>query len=62
MLHEELTESAAKREAAEVTSRHYNAHLCANRMCEIGMEHVTGRPYYSALIELERATRPRPGT
>lgn len=62
MLHEELTESAAKHEAEEVTSRHYDAHLCANRTCEIGMEHVTGRPYYSALIELERATRPRPPT
>jgi len=24
------------------------------------MEHVTGRLYYSVLIELERATRPRP--
>ncbi|MBV8350248.1 MAG: FAD-binding oxidoreductase [Mycolicibacterium sp.] len=61
MLHKELTESAAREEAAEVTSRHYDAHLCANRTCEIGMEHVTGRPYYSVLIALERATRPRPG-
>ncbi|MGW9032095.1 FAD-binding protein [Streptomyces sp. NPDC055722] len=60
MLHKELTESAAKHEAEEVTSRHYDAHLSANRMCEIGMEHVTGRPYYSALIALERATRPSP--
>lgn len=59
MLHKELTESAVRHEAEEVTSRDYDAHLCANRTCEIGMEHVTGRPYYSALIELERATRPR---
>lgn len=58
MLHKELTESAAKHEADEVTSRHYDAHLSANRTCEIGMEHVTGRPYYSALIALEQATRP----
>jgi D-lactate dehydrogenase len=58
MLHKELTESAARQEAAEVTSRHYDAHLCANRTCEIGMQHVTGRPYYSVLVELERATRP----
>ncbi|MGW3510081.1 FAD-binding and (Fe-S)-binding domain-containing protein [Streptomyces sp. NPDC000994] len=59
MLHPELTESAARHEAAEVTSRDYDVHLCGNRTCEIGMEHVTGRPYYSALIELERASRPR---
>ncbi|MDG4864286.1 FAD-linked oxidase C-terminal domain-containing protein, partial [Streptomyces sp. T-3] len=58
MLHKELTESATAREAAEVTSRHYDAHLSANRMCEVGMDHATGRSYYSVLIELERATRP----
>ncbi|HEY9367817.1 FAD-binding and (Fe-S)-binding domain-containing protein [Streptomyces sp.] len=58
MLHKELTESATAREAAEVTSRAYDAHLSANRMCEIGMDHATGRTYYSALLELERATRP----
>ncbi|WP_328403307.1 FAD-binding oxidoreductase [Streptomyces sp. NBC_00390] len=57
MLHKELTEAATAREAAEVTARHYDAHLCANRMCEIGMERATGRRYYSALLELERATR-----
>ncbi|MFI9081829.1 FAD-binding and (Fe-S)-binding domain-containing protein [Streptomyces sioyaensis] len=61
MLHKELTESAARREAAEVVAGDYDAHLCANRTCEIGMEHVTGQPYYSALIALERATRPEAG-
>ncbi|MFX4292104.1 FAD-binding and (Fe-S)-binding domain-containing protein [Streptomyces bohaiensis] len=58
MLHEELTASATAREAAEVTARPFDAHLSANRMCEIGMEQATGRPYHSALIALERATRP----
>ncbi|MFC7304585.1 FAD-binding and (Fe-S)-binding domain-containing protein [Streptomyces monticola] len=58
MLHKELTESATAREAAEVTMRSYDAHLSANRMCEVGMDHATGRSYYSALMELERATRP----
>ncbi|GAA3398283.1 FAD-binding and (Fe-S)-binding domain-containing protein [Streptomyces roseoviridis] len=58
MLHPELTASATAREAAEVTSRPFDAHLCANRMCEIGMDRATGRTYHSALIELERATRP----
>ncbi|MGW4233055.1 FAD-binding and (Fe-S)-binding domain-containing protein [Streptomyces sp. NPDC004980] len=58
MLHKELTDSATAKEAAEVGAREYDAYLSANRMCEIGMDRATGRPYHSALIELERATRP----
>ncbi|MEW1925208.1 FAD-binding and (Fe-S)-binding domain-containing protein [Streptomyces sp. NPDC088360] len=58
MLHKELTESATRKEAAEVTARPFDAHLSANRMCEVGMDHATGRSYYSVLQELERATRP----
>lgn len=58
MLHPELTASATAREAAEVTARPFDAHLSANRMCEIGMERATGRGYHSVLLELERATRP----
>ncbi|MER7515366.1 FAD-binding and (Fe-S)-binding domain-containing protein [Streptomyces sp. NPDC126499] len=58
MLHPELTASATAREAAEVTARPFDAHLSANRMCEIGMDRATGRTYHSALLELERATRP----
>ncbi|MEV6329898.1 FAD-binding and (Fe-S)-binding domain-containing protein [Streptomyces sp. NPDC051909] len=58
MLHPELTASATAREAAEVTARPFDAHLSANRMCEVGMDRATGRTYYSALIALERATRP----
>lgn len=59
MLHEELTASATAREAAEVTAREFDAHLSANRMCEVGMDHATGgRGYRSVLMELERATRP----
>ncbi|MEU9292604.1 FAD-binding and (Fe-S)-binding domain-containing protein [Streptomyces sp. NPDC048266] len=58
MLHPELTASATAREAAEVTSRSFDAHLSANRMCEIGMDRATGRSYGSVLLALERATRP----
>lgn len=59
MLHKELTETATAKEAAEVTARHFDAHLSANRMCEVGMDHATGgRGYRSVLLELERATRP----
>ncbi|MGX2992862.1 FAD-binding and (Fe-S)-binding domain-containing protein [Streptomyces sp. JNUCC 64] len=61
MLHRELTESATREEAAAVTSRRFDAHLSANRMCEIGMDHATGRSYVSVLLALERATRPGPG-
>lgn len=60
MLHKELTDSATAKEAAEVNTREYDSYLCANRMCEIGMDRATGRSYHSALIELERATRPGP--
>ncbi|MGH3312021.1 MAG: FAD-binding and (Fe-S)-binding domain-containing protein, partial [Streptomyces sp.] len=59
MLHKELTASATARAAAEVTARDFDAHLSANRMCEVGMDHATGgRGYHSVLLELERATRP----
>lgn len=58
MLHPELTASATAREAAEVTAREFDAHLSANRMCEVGMDRATGRGYYSVLLELEHATRP----
>lgn len=61
MLHRELTESATREEAAFVTSRDFDAHLSANRMCEVGMDHATGRGYYSALLALEHATRPGVG-
>jgi D-lactate dehydrogenase len=57
MLHKELTETATMHEAAEVVAREFDAYLSANRTCEIGMQHATGRPYHSVLIELERATR-----
>ncbi|MFB7513690.1 FAD-binding and (Fe-S)-binding domain-containing protein [Streptomyces sp. NPDC056144] len=58
MLHPELTASATAREAAEVTSRPFDEHLSANRMCEVGMDRATGRGYESVLLSLERATRP----
>ncbi|MGE7384130.1 FAD-binding and (Fe-S)-binding domain-containing protein [Streptomyces sp. NPDC004126] len=58
MLHPELTAAATAREAAEVRAREFDAYLSANRMCEVGMDRATGRPYHSVLVELERATRP----
>lgn len=58
LLHKELTEAATAHEVAEVSSGTFDAYLSANRTCEIGMEHATGRPYQSVLLALERATRP----
>lgn len=42
-----------------MNTRHFDAYLSANRMCEIGMDQATeGRGFGSALLALERATRP----
>lgn len=57
LLHKELTESATAHEAAEVAAGEFDAYLSANRTCEIGMQHATGRPYHSVLLALEHATR-----
>lgn len=56
-LHPELTESATREEAAEVKEAGGDAHVCANRTCEIGMERATGERYESFVYLLERATR-----
>ncbi len=58
MLHPELTASATADEASEVTARTFEAHLSANRTCEIALEQSTGRPYVSIVQLLEEATRP----
>jgi D-lactate dehydrogenase len=56
--HPELTATATAPEAAELSGRHFDAHLSANRTCEIGLKRATGQPYESVLILLERLTRP----
>jgi D-lactate dehydrogenase len=55
--HPELTASATAPQAAELSGRHFDAHLCSNRTCEIGLQRATGEPYESFLILLERLTR-----
>jgi D-lactate dehydrogenase len=57
LLHPELTASATAREAAEVTSREYDAYASVNRTCEIGMSRATGQRYAHLLELLEQATR-----
>ncbi|HEX3360457.1 MAG TPA: (Fe-S)-binding protein, partial [Solirubrobacterales bacterium] len=56
--HPELTESATRAEASELSGRHFDAYLSSNRTCEIGMSRATGKTYESVINALERATRP----
>jgi D-lactate dehydrogenase len=55
--HPELTESATRPQAEELSGRHFDAHLSSNRTCEIGLSRATGAEYESVLILLERLTR-----
>jgi D-lactate dehydrogenase len=55
--HPELTKAATAPQAAELSGRHFDAHLSSNRTCEIGLERATGEPYESVILLLERLTR-----
>ena len=57
LLHEELTRSATREEAGEVVGKNLDLYLCANRTCEVGMEHATHAPYESFVYALEELTR-----
>lgn len=57
-LHPELTAAATAEEADEVAEIDADAHLCANRTCEIGLERATGARYESFVYLLEELTRP----
>jgi D-lactate dehydrogenase len=54
----ELTASATRREAREVSSSQYDGYYSSSRTCEIGMTRATGRIYRSFLYLLEEVTRP----
>ena len=57
MLHPELPPAATADEAAELAGRSFDAHLCSNRTCEIGLQQGTGRAYESFVFTLEELTR-----
>ncbi|MEU6258538.1 FAD-binding and (Fe-S)-binding domain-containing protein [Streptomyces sp. NPDC047043] len=57
LLHPELTEGATRAEAAEVTSRHFDAYVSSNKTCEIGMSRATGRRYEHVLDLLAACVR-----
>jgi D-lactate dehydrogenase len=56
MLHPELTASATADEAAELAGRSFDAHICGNRTCEIGLTEATGKPYTSFVHLLDQLT------
>jgi D-lactate dehydrogenase len=56
LLHEELTRSATREEAEEVAGKILDLYLCANRTCEVGMEHATHAPYESFVYAREELT------
>ena len=53
----ELTESATRREAAELQTAEHDGYFSSSRTCEIGMTRATGHVYRSFLFLLEEATR-----
>ncbi len=53
----ELTESATRREAAEIRAISSDGCFSSSRTCEIGMTRATGQPYRSYIYLLEHATR-----
>lgn len=58
LLHPELVVSATREEAAALRETQADAYLSANRTCEMGLLHATGKPYESFVLLLERLTRP----
>jgi D-lactate dehydrogenase len=58
LLHPELVLSATRDTKAVLDARPADAYISANRTCEMGLLHATGRPYQSFVFLLEQLTRP----
>ena len=58
LLHPELVISATREVQLVLIDRPCDAYLSANRTCEMGLRHATGRPYESFLYLLEELSRP----
>ena len=52
--HPELVVSAARGTMAVLDTRPADAYISANRTCEMGLLHATGRPYQSFFFLLEQ--------
>jgi D-lactate dehydrogenase len=59
LLHPELVRSATREEKAGLNATPADAYLSANRTCEMGMRHATGKPFESFVFLLERLSRPQ---
>ena len=58
LLHPELVVSATREIRSALEARPAEAYLSANRTCEMGLRHATGRPYESFVFLLEELSRP----
>ncbi|MGR9466610.1 FAD-binding and (Fe-S)-binding domain-containing protein [Rhizobium leguminosarum] len=61
LLHPELVVSATREVRAVLDAEPCDAYLSANRTCEMGLRHATGRPYESFIFLLEELSRPEEG-
>jgi D-lactate dehydrogenase len=58
LLHPELVLSATREEVAGLEAWPADAYVSANRTCEMGLRHASGRPFESFVFLLEALTRP----
>jgi len=58
LLHPELVRSATREEVAGLNDWPADAYISANRTCEMGLRHASGRPFESFVFLLEALTRP----
>jgi D-lactate dehydrogenase len=61
LLHPELVVSATREIRSVLDASPAEAYLSANRTCEMGLRHATGRPYESFVFLLEELSRPPTG-
>src|SRR6202789_1506586 len=61
LLHPELVISATREVKAVLDAHPAEAYISANRTCEMGLRHATGRPYESFVFLLEELSRPEAG-
>src|ERR1700722_12399923 len=61
LLNPELVVSATREVRLVLIDRPCDAYLSANRTCEMGLRHATGRPYESFIFLLEELSRPEAG-
>jgi D-lactate dehydrogenase len=61
LLHPELVVSATREVKAVLDAHPAEAYISANRTCEMGLRHATGRPYESFVFLLEELSRMEDG-